>query len=140
MQYVYYNTYGNYRVRDLYNDFVAKTYNHPKKFVDVYPVTNATIKHLNLNRYPIEYLNKPIVNVYASLAAFNAGTILATLTENVHYSIDYELGVLNFFSTYTPVVGNYIEVIGFHVRINLYQFVTNLNEGLRNLIKYFPTK
>lgn len=128
MQYVFYNTYGNYRVRDIYNDFVAKTYNHPKKFVDVYPVTNTNIKHLNLNRYPVEYINKPIVNVYADLTAFNAGTILATLTENTHYSIDYELGVLNFFSTYTPALGNYIEIIGFHVRINLYQFVTNLNE------------
>lgn len=140
MQYVYYNTYWNYRVREIYNDFVARTYNHPKKFVDVYPVVNSTVKHLNLNRYPIEYINPPIVNVYANEAAFNAGVIETTLIENTHYSIDYELGILNFFSTYTPIVGKYIEIIGFHVRINLMQFVTILNASLRDLIKYFPTK
>lgn len=91
MQYVFYNTYGNYRVRDIYTDFVAKTYNHPKKFVDVYPVVNSTIKHLNLNRYPVEYINKPVVNVYANENAFNAGQVLTTLQENTHYTIDYEL-------------------------------------------------
>ena len=81
MQYVYPNTYKNYAVHEIYEDFVARTYNHPKKFVDVYPITNASIKYLNLNMKPIEYVDKPIVNVYASDAAFNAGTIESVLVE-----------------------------------------------------------
>jgi hypothetical protein len=31
-------------------------------------------------------------------------------------------------------------VIGFHVKINLYQFVANLNGALRYMVKYFPNK
>jgi hypothetical protein len=81
MQYVYPNTYRNYAFHEIYEDFTARTFNHPKKFVDVYPVQATFIKYLNLNRYPIEYIDKPVVNVYTDLAAFNAGTVLATLVE-----------------------------------------------------------
>jgi len=81
MQYVYPNTYKNYAVHEIYEDFVARTYNHPKKFVDVYPITNASIKYLNLNMKPVEYVNKPIVNVYASEAMFDIGTIESVLVE-----------------------------------------------------------
>lgn len=140
MQFVYPNTYKNYAVHEIYEAFVARTYNHQKKFVDVYPIANASIKYLNLNMKPVEYVDKPIVNVYASDVAFNAGTVESVLVEWTDYNIDYELGILNFTSTYTPVVGKVIEIIGFYVNINLYQFSIILNSALRYLNKYFPSK
>jgi len=89
---------------------------------------------------PVQYITRPIIHVYTNQTAYNNGTILATLVEWAQYTIDYELWVLTFTSTYTMVVGQYIEILYYRGKINLRQFMMILNEWLRVMQKYFPNK
>lgn len=140
MQYVYSNTYRNYAVHEIYEEFERKSWNYPKEAVDVFVVSDARERFFQLNRYPLEYTRQIVVNVYWSEEDYNSWTIETTLTEWTHYNIDYDLWVFNFVSTYNPIPGKYIEIIYQRCKINLWQFVTLLNEWIRNLNKYFPTK
>ena len=140
MQFVYPNTYKNYKVRDIYADFEHKAYNFPKQAVDVITIENVNHKYHQLNHFPIEYLRPVTINRYTSQANFESNTIASTLTEGTDYSLDYEMWVLNFLSTYTLQLEEMYEVIYEHVKINLAQFINHLKSGMRNIEVYFPVK
>ena len=139
--YIYQNVLKNYALHQIYTDFEQQAYNYPKQVVDYFTITDIAVKYRQLNFFPVEYLIRPVINVYTDEAAFQAGTApIATLTENTNYVVDYALGMMNFTSTYTPTLGNYLEVIYQYSKINLKQFMGILNKGLRYLNKYFPNK
>jgi hypothetical protein len=91
MQFVYPNTYRNYKVLDIYKDFQHKAYNFPKQAVDVISIDNAANKYHQLNHFPIEYLRPITINKYNNQVDFNASVIASTLVEGTDYSLDYEL-------------------------------------------------
>lgn len=139
--YIYQNVLRNYALHQIYTDFEQQAYNYPKQVVDYFTIADTAIKYWQLNFFPVEYLIRPVINVYEDETHFLAGNApIATLTENTDYVIDYVLGMMNFTSTYTPVTDNYLEVIYQYAKINLKQFMTILNKALRFLNKYFPNK
>jgi hypothetical protein len=127
--YIYQNVLKNYAIHQIYSDFEQQAYNYPKMVVDYFSVTDVRVKYRQLNFLPVEYLIKPVVNVYEDETHFTAGDApIATLTENTEYVIDYVLGMMNFVSTYTPTLNNYFEVIFRYSKINLKQFIAILNK------------
>jgi len=140
MQYIYYDTYKNYTVGQIYEKFCIETYNHAQEFNDVIIISDAETKVFILNFKPIEQTFTPKVNKYASEADYNSGTIASTLVYWTDYYIDFALWILTFTNDYTPVEWEYYEVIAKRWKINLRQFVEFLNKWLRVLNKYFPIK
>lgn len=140
MQYVYHNTYRNFRVQDLYDDFKHKAYNFPKQVTDVITIDTSLLKYHQLNHYPIEYLLPVKVTKYNNNSDYESWTNGTILTEWTDFYLDHEMGVLNFLSTYTVSDGEVYEIIYEHVKINLKQFINHLQSGLRNMEKYFPVK
>ena len=137
---IYKNTYKEYSVWDIYNDFRDMYHAYPKTFTDVYAVEDIHMKQISLSFMPLEVITKPIVTVYPDDANYQAKTNWVSLVEWTHYHIDYDMGLLFLTWAYTLVVWNVFVVVWQYNILNLRQFVNHLNKGLRVLNKYFPVK
>jgi len=134
---IYKDTYKDYYVWELYNMFRDQFYTYPKQFVDVLEVTDANARVLNLNFYPVEYLSRPVITLFANRTAYESNT-WTLLVEQTDYFIDYEMWIVSMVRNIST--GNYITVSWQYSMINLRQFVSHLNKWLRYLDKYFPIK
>ncbi len=135
---IYRNTFKEYTVWDVYNDFRDMYHAYPKVFNDLYEVESTKIKQISLEFLPIEVIAKPIVKLYPDRANYEAGTNAVILTEWVDYHLDYDMGILMLTWTHPLVVGNLIETIGQYNIINFRQFINHLNKALRIMNRQYP--
>ena len=137
---IYKNTYKEYSVWWIYNDFRDMYHAYPKTFTDIYAVEDIHMKQISLSFMPLEVIAKPIVTVYPTDADYQVKTNWVLLVEWDDYYIDYDMWLLFLTWAYTLVIGNVFVVVWQYNVLNLRQFINHLNKGLRVLNKYFPVK